>query len=597
MLPSLAALLSVVSLAGWIMSARDGATLWSIRNDVPFGHSNTTAGALLLGLPWLFQSVVAARDALRRTGWALLVTISLLAIAATSSRAAVATVGGGLILATALTIWRAPWTRRSKLLLVLFASFILTGGVLTNERLRDLLLEGKWTAIAASSNEQRSAMWDAGILIIERRPLLGYGPGSVPFVYPLVRPQVGSTIDSVLQLHSSPLHLAATLGTLGLAAFMSATLWWVAVTRQLAASVAARASSLRPASLAAWTSISLYGLFALTDYQMDQPWIAAMLTLNAAVLVRPRTFPRRSLWVGSVAVILPAAIALAFATPRTWRDLTARRIYADALANSSSPAEAVEGFASAGAINPSDPYYRQQEASMAYQLSLDSSSTPAARDAWRTRARHALEATLRAGPPPEYAALNLAWLDLEDGRPADALLMFDVARLFAPNRQDLLLGTAFAQLANQAPDLAVPTLAIALLHDPTDLAHALLAPPRVRPLRSEALAWLDARRAGLETRHPDIAGQLAKLKQLAERLDSPSGEPTHSTAPYLRRRNGYPVLAYHPDGPAPVDFQLITPPPHSLIPPRPSQPGINPGLPAPVLVDLLQNPPAPDAGP
>ncbi len=589
--PVMAAVLSCVSLVGLLLTHGHLASIWQTRNDYPFGHSVTTAGALLIGLPWLVLSLVTARRPLPRLVWSITLLIALVALAATSSRAAVGVAGGGVVAATAWAVRSAPWSRFRKVLIAAIALGLVAAGILSNERLRDLVLHRQWSGIAAASNDQRLAMIEAGGLLWQRHPWTGYGPGSVPYAYPLVRTQLGSTIDSVLQLHSTPIHYAATLGLAGSVAALLGLTWFLLACRRLY-SFPGDTGDGRFVRIAAAFSLGLYGLFALTDYQLDQPWLAAFLAFNASILARPRPLKSRMVGPPALVVALLSFAALALALPRTVRDLRARQVYDRALASSSESA-ALDGFAAAAAVNPWDPYYRHQEASLAFQLSLNAADA-ATRNTLRQRARQALEATLQAGPPPEYATLNLGWMDLEDGRPGAALQMFQAARLFAPNRQDLLLGTALAENALGRTDAAAHTLAIALLHDPTDVATPLWSDPSARRLRDLARAWLATRTRSLAALHPDIAARLERIEFIADRFDR--RDPAAPTSPpFVRRRDGYPVLAYHPDGPAPVDFQIVVPPPLDLGLPASAQPGINLGLPAPVLIHLLENPPPPDA--
>jgi hypothetical protein len=147
-----------------------------VRNDVPFGHSNYTAGALLLVLPWL--ALAAWRTAgLRRLAWSLAALAAGAGLLATGSRAGVLALAGVSGLATLFGCWKAPWPRRTKLALALGALLLVALAVLANPRLRELVTGGGWSDIARESNTQRGAMLAAGIALGTERPLLGWGPG------------------------------------------------------------------------------------------------------------------------------------------------------------------------------------------------------------------------------------------------------------------------------------------------------------------------------------------------------------------------------------------------------------------------------------
>jgi O-antigen ligase len=452
------ALLAVVSLVGWRWQTAGGD--WSVRNDHPFGHSNYTAGAMLLVLPWLAHAAWQARG-VRRLAWRVAVLVALLALLTTSSRAGVAALGATVVLLVGFALFRAPWTRRIKLLVALAAAAVLCLAVLANPRLRELALGGGWSEVARASNSQRSAMFDAGIRLGTVRPLTGWGPGAVPLAYPGVRAQLSSGVDNVLQLHNTPVQLWATLGVPGLLALI---LLVAAAIHRFAA--VARAPS--PASLAAAASLLAYGLFALTDHQLDLPVFNALLVINLTLLFQgfsatepTLTFPRHTItWLIIAVLLVPIWL--------TARDLRARHDYEQALvafaAGRTDDAQAHLALAAARA--PADPYYRHQLAGSLLRQRA-AASDAVTRDRLGAAAAEQLRLSLAAGCFQEYAHFNLAWLALESGAPRLAIVHFRATLAHAPHRGGAYFGLGLALRATQENAAAVRAFALEWINDPS----------------------------------------------------------------------------------------------------------------------------------
>lgn len=567
------------SLVAWLLAFAGDGSLWSQRNAFPFGHSNYTAGAMVLGLPWLVWAAVRHRGAARLAA-ALGTVVALTTLLSTSSRGgllAVLVAAAGTA-AIGLAISRA--SRRTKLLVITAVVFLGLGATFSNARLRNVIIHRQWDAVAQESNDQRLTMLAAARLLYFERPVFGWGPGGVPLAYPTVRPALGGNIDNVLQLHNTPAQLAATLGTPGLLVVALAIAWWVARLRRLLRA---------PPVVAAWpalASLGAYGVFSLTDHQWEIPFFFAFVALNAALLTHAPTSPVAP----ALRRLTPVALLLAglAATPATVRDLAARRHYAHALAADSRDT-LFAALARASATQPADPYYDHQTASFAFQFSLETED-PSEKARLLSRAELALEASLTTGVHLEYPLLNLAWLKLSTGRVGEAAAHFqDVIHRFAPGRQDALLGYALAVAQTETPAPAPAILAVAFLQDPPDVLSPLWQQPGGAILRDAALAWIAARSTSLHAMDTRLPPRLADIAGFAATTDS--GEPA---PPFLRRRSGYGVLALHPDGPAPVDFELI-PMSRRQIELNAAE-AFRPthGLPPPLLLSLLHTPPPPD---
>jgi O-antigen ligase len=470
------AVLAAVSLVGWRWQS--AGNTWLVRNDIPFGHSNYTAGAMLLVIPWFVHAAWQTRG-LRQFAWGTATVAGYIILITTSSRAGALALGAASIMAVAITIIRAPWPRRTKGLLVVIAAAALALVVLANPRLRELALSSGWSDSARDSNTQRNAMLQAGIQLGAERPLLGWGPGTVPLAYPLVRAQLDAGVDNVLQLHSTPVQLWATLGSAGILALL---LLLAATTRQLWKV----AHSSTPLTLTAGASLLTYALFALTDHQLDLPALNALLVLNLALLFC-RTNPPATLknsnppgyyaqWdrLLSLTAVLPLLVPLWL----TGRDLTARLAYEQSLSafETGRGPEGMMHLEAAVHRAPYDPYYRHQLAGrLLVQRTAVADATVRAR--LDTEAAEQLRLSLAAGCMQEFAHFNLAWLALESGAPRLAATHFRSTLAQAPHRGGAYFGLGLALLAAHENAAAVRAFALEWVNDPTAALSPVWASP------------------------------------------------------------------------------------------------------------------------
>jgi hypothetical protein len=274
-------------------ASRFSSELFEMRNPHPLGHSNYTAGLMVIGLP------VLARTAWRSRGLFRIVTmtatgLALLNLFTSGSR-------GGLLGLAALGVAgvaAAGVARRQFLFIagaaVVFATLL---GV-ANPRIRAMLGPRDPLAEPNTSTVQRTAMLQAGAKMGLERPLLGWGPGTTPLAYPRFRQFLDGGTENVLQLHSTPIQLWAETGAAGLLGAIG-VVGLIAVNR-------------RRSPLAA-TTLAGYGVFALTDYQFDVPVFAAAMAAFCALLATPMARPvsaRARLATGFATIIGGGVIAL-----------------------------------------------------------------------------------------------------------------------------------------------------------------------------------------------------------------------------------------------------------------------------------------------
>jgi O-antigen ligase/tetratricopeptide (TPR) repeat protein len=485
------ALVAGVSLLLWVANTAPSLTS---RNTYPFGHSTYTGGFIVLLFPWLVERAWSARE-WRRAGWGAAAFASLLVLASTSSRGAVAGLGVAGLVAVAAALASTIWTRRQKIILVAAVLVLGLGAIGANPRLRELVITRSWGESARESNRQRSAMFDAGAQLGRERPLLGRGPGTIPLAYPSVRSQLEGGVDNVLQLHNAPIQLWATLGTTGV----------LAVLLILGGTVAARRTAgPRPLLVAATASLAGYGAFSLTDHQFDLPIVAAGVAATVALVTAAAPGRTWALARGSRVILLAALIVIAAAPAVALvRDLRARQAYENALTAFEAPSlpAALAALDRATAHAPHDPYFQHQAAG-ALLRARETEATPARRIELTREAARRLEASLAAGVHLEFAHFNLGWLELELGAPASAARHFAAAARLVPDKGGVYFGLGLALLDLGRRDPAIRAFALEWINDPRQLTSPAWEVPALAALRPDVRAETMRLYAGLRTSHP-----------------------------------------------------------------------------------------------
>jgi hypothetical protein len=336
-------------------------------------------------------------------------------------------------------------------------------------------------------------MLEAGVLLGHDRPLLGWGPGSTPLAYPRYRHQLAGGAENVLQLHCLPIQVMAETGTAGLlllAAF--GVMLVVSWRRDLVAAVA----------------LAGYGVFALTDYQLDVPVFSAAIATCAALLVSPgpasaSTRHRRLL--AGVITIVAGIIALA------------------------------GGRDPAPALNVE-----------ALSLARD----PAQHD----RAVALLQQSLALNPDQEIAHFNLGWL-LVVPDPAAAEKHFLAAAHLVPDKGGVYFGLGLARLNQGRNDAAAHAFALECVNEPLFLASPWWNVPAIAEQRTATIAAYSQMLAPTiptpKASNPWRERQQAQLLTLAPRLGVVSPGPEKA---YRRDRIAYPVLMRNSDLPVPTDL-------------------------------------------
>ena len=528
----LAGFFAVVATVSFLLWLADVATLsraeffspllFEMRNAHPLGHSNYTAGLMLLGLPWLLLAAWRDRGWSRRVGLvgALLALLNLFTSGSRGGLLGLAALGvAGVIVA------RLGWKRLALGALGTVAVAALLA--VANPRIRDLLQPPDPAAAPNLSSVQRSAMLDAGVRMGHDRPLLGWGPGTTPLAYPRYRHSLAGGAENVLQLHCLPIQLLAETGTGGLLL--------------LAGFCALVAISWRRELVAAVTLVG-YGVFALTDYQLDIPIFAAALAALAALLVSPAAAPappRRRRLIAGATVIAAGVIVLAGGRDR------APALNAEALALAPDPAQ-------------------------------------------HARAVALLQQSLALNPDQEIAHFNLGWL-LAVPDPVAAEKHFLAAAHLVPDKGGVYFGLGLARLNQGRNEDAARAFALECLNEPLFLASPWWSVPAIAAQRTATIAEFEHMlppRFASKIGDPWVDQQQNRLRTLAPRLGEVS--PGEERA-YRRDRIGYPVLMRNSDLPVPTDLYDVREDPRfpASVPfPLPSKGW----LPSPRLLKLLDAP-------
>lgn len=559
-LGAVAVALLAVSLGQWfidqVLPATDAGRSWidalGQRNDRPFGHSNYTAGFALLCVPWLLVCAIGATTPTARAGWLAASVLAAGILVSTGSRAGVAglvlALGAGAALAHRELRQLSP---RLRWLAAAVLIGVMATGLLGNARLRERLLHGQWSTVANESNDQRLGMAQGALRLGAERPLLGWGPGAIPHVFPHVRSSVAGNVDNVLQVHSTPLQVWATLGTLGAVACAVLLAGLVATLMRRSSAATARDRSLERAVLGG--GAMGFGCFACFDHGLDIPALATLAGAQmAALLATESPTPRTKDPVLAVAGAAILALGTLSLLPALWSDARARQAHSQALSalEAGDPAGYVECLTRAAEALPAAAYPAHQLACF-LATGHPFPNSPPPRDS--AAAIAALRSTLDRNPFLEYAHYNLGWLLLQDRQFAAAETAFTAAARLAPHRGAVFHGLGLARAAQGRTDDAVRAFAADRLNDPRQAFAATFSDDSAQTVgRAVAQAARHALSSSAE------AGEISRetAARVAAAWTAVPAHPEPAGPAYRRQRLGYGVLLGFPEGPPLVDFNV-----------------------------------------
>jgi hypothetical protein len=511
-----------VSVGLWFARLRAGVPWLEARNAFPLGHASYTAGLALVILPFALGVALRAAGGWRVMGGAA-AGLAVVMLFTSGSR-------GGLLGLAALGVAglvRVRWPARVKIALGAGAALVGLLVAVAHPRTRATLFGGSDAHLVAASEVQRAAMTTAGGRMGADRPLLGWGPGTTPLVYPNYRGGLRGGAENVLQLHSLPVHVWAEFGAGGFAVL-------------LAAGVLAWRGRVRDGT--AFAAAAGYGAFALTDWQLDVPVFAFAAAALAALLAPPgedHSIGEESSRVGD-----QSAVGSAEAEAERRRGRTTGHAFT----------AFKRGYAASGGI----AFVTLAALALVVLLgrpdpapALNGRALELARDpAQAERAIGLLRESLALNPDQEIAHFNLGWLLLVR-EPAAAERHFLAAARLVPDKGGVYFGIGLARLNRGDRAGAAQALALECLHDPAFLASPWWREPAVAALReaaAAALVELVRRAAGAVAVPAGLRpGLLGRVPDGPERV-------------YRRERTGYPVLMRNLDLPPPRDLYDVREP-------------------------------------
>ncbi|MGF1459625.1 MAG: O-antigen ligase family protein [Leptolyngbyaceae cyanobacterium] len=468
----------LAALRAYGLAVEFDASALGLRNWYPLGHQNYVAGYLLLMGPLLVGLAISDKT-WRRWLWVIGLGLALIDLYTTNSRGATLGFLALLIPAILSILILSRWPRRLWLP-VSSVSLALAGiFVLTNVRLRESIAAISRGSFAGGGVVYRAITNVIGWHMGQQRPWAGEGLGSVLVVFQKYRPHwAGQEAELHYQLHSTPAQLWGELGLWGVGLPLAgAALLLLALGRRSSAPDQERLpSSLRWSLVAAFWG---YGVFGLTDYQLDVIPISGVLLIFTAILLAdlrsPAPLPTETSpprWQkGSVLAGVGLVVALViWLVPlhRAWA-VSAQGFVE--LSKNNLPGFVTE-LQRASNLSAGDAYYPFMLGwvlgDLSYQVENPEIATALKADAipWLQRGN-------RVSPYQEFGHSNLAWLELPENPPA-AIAEFAQSATLVPAKQGVFFGLGYSLYLEGQRELAVEAIALEILRNPLVITHRAL---------------------------------------------------------------------------------------------------------------------------
>ncbi|UBF25066.1 O-antigen ligase family protein [Kovacikia minuta CCNUW1] len=513
----------------------------ALRNGFPIGHQNYVAGYLILTLP-LLLGLGILQIGWQRWVWWLGVGLGLIVLYTTSSR------GGWLgvfllgLMGVAVLLWRSPLPRRWVGTIGITAAVLLVLMALANNRLRSLLLGVTTGQIGGELAYRLITMttgWGMGLSHL----FSGVGPGGVLPLFQQYRPAwAGREAELHYQLHSTPAQVWAELGlwsvAIGagtIALLLSLTIRWLRSPHTDAPTPPVLIGCLLAALLA-------YGVFSLTDYQLDNFCISGTIVIYLAVLAvefrgqgigqeaegrgqraegggdregrgdegenplptphSPLPTPHSPLPTSKFLIphpfpsLIGFGILLAVAIwlvpiHRAW--LSSSQGFAALSRNDFTTF--IQRLRQSYDLVPWEPYYPYQLGWNAGNLSLQMTD-PKQRQTLVQGGIQWLQRGIQASPQQEFGHSNLAWL-LVNRDPGAASQSFARSVQLVPAKRGVFYGLGLSLLAQKQTDLAVAAMTLEVLRDPLFITSPVWQLPDLQPLYEPVTRQVEARYTAL----------------------------------------------------------------------------------------------------
>jgi uncharacterized protein involved in response to NO len=531
-----------------------------LRNWAPVGHQNYVAGYLLLALP-LLCGLSYLQNGWRRWLWLSGVGLAVLTLYTTNSR------GGWLglmVLAIAAVIGFLRFGGLPRRWVGLGGLAVLTTlaiVAITDNRLRSLLTlgnaQGGEVAFRLITNVTG---WNMGAA----RAWTGAGPGAVPLMYQRFRPSwAGREAELVYQLHSTPAQLWAELGIWGIVPAILLVLLLTALGWRWLQRVSRHRSAISLSDqvfvIVIYGALLSYGVFSLSDYQLDNICIFGTLVLYGACLTAilrevlvarelktpPRhLFPQALGWVG-LSVLVSMVVWLA-PIHQAWN--LSSQGFAALQQKQPDLDKFTQRLSKASSLAPWEPYYLYQ---LGWNLANQGFKTVNAeeREDLLENARIRFEQANYVSPYQEYGQSNLGWLRL-GFNPIAASLSFAQAAQLMPAKYGVLYGLGLSLLGQGKGDLALDAFSLEALRDPMLIANPIWQSPQLRLVYLPLLDKLSSRYQELLKEHSKAEplsdllrqaragmlwwqGKYAAAKQDLDALNPKDPLTTHPTLTYL----------------------------------------------------------------
>lgn len=389
------------------------------RSMASFGNATLLAAYLGMVLPLIFSSLFAGK---KQTGPKPLLYAALFLVASallfTFGRGAWLGTAAGIALTGALQ-WKRLWARRHIIAIVLLVFAM--GIALVQFSAGPYTVGGRLASIVSidESNLTRVQMWESSLPLVAERPFLGAGPDTYKYVFGKYKPEgwVEHMDDPLVdKAHNEFLQLAVTTGLAGLGAYL-----WLLVTFAWAGIVRMRKLNkdsdtwLVAGAMGAALSFAVHLQFNFSHFSVSPFfWIAAGLAAGAF----DARCPRRKFKLNISAPAQAAALSLIAIVGLSLTILSVSPLMADIqfakgreLQAEHKPAEALERFESAIAINRLEPTYHLSLGETLLQLGTSNDD-----DRYTTRGLGAFEEARRLNPSDEQVYFRAGAALLEAGR-------------------------------------------------------------------------------------------------------------------------------------------------------------------------------------
>ena len=502
----------------------------TLRNWHPIGHQNYVAGYLLLALPLLVGLAFSQRG-WQRIAWLGGFVLSLITLYSTASRGSWFGLLAGFAVFTSLSAGQYPKLRR-----VLWGSGLVGLGAIalwgvSSDRIRPLFFS-LFQQNAVTSAPYRLITNATGWYIGLHHPILGAGLGSVTLLYQKYRPAwAGREAELTYQLHSTPAQLWAELGIAGvlltaLTLIAVGYLSWRCCNSNLRTDEASVSSSL---IIGIISGLAGYGIYAITDYQLDNICISGTLIIFTATLVstskhtpnpsplllgekglrdegQPNTSLHKKMALTGAGFL--AAISL-FLYPihRAWM-LSSQGFLALQQDDFTS---FVTYLTKAHELAPWEPYYSYQLAWNLGELAYKSENVQQ-QEVLRKESVEWFEKANTVSPNQEFGYSNLGWL-LVNTEPKKATAAFLKAAQLVPEKNGVYFALGYSLLKQGNPELATQAMVIALMHQPVLLTSPIWRSEELVEFYPQVISKLEERLHALEKTEGSKSPQ-SKLYQL-----------------------------------------------------------------------------------